>query len=100
VARSLEQHVSDTPDELVVSGGGAFNACLMAGLARRLAPMRVVDSETALGLPVLAREAVSFALLADATLAGIAGNVPTVTGARRAVRLGKLSYGGRAGDLA
>jgi anhydro-N-acetylmuramic acid kinase len=55
--------------------------------------MKVVDSERALGLPVLAREAVSFALLADATLAKVPGNVPGVTGARRAVLLGKLSYG-------
>lgn len=93
VARSMEQFLVETPDELVVSGGGAFNACLMTGLAERLAPMKVVDSESALGLPVLAREAVSFALLADATLAEIPGNVPGVTGARRAVLLGKLSYG-------
>ncbi len=92
VVRSLRDFVPDAPADLVVSGGGAFNACIMAGLSRRLPGTKVVDSATALGLPVLAREAVSFALLADATLAGVAGNVPGVTGAGRAVRLGKLCF--------
>ncbi len=79
------------PEDLVVSGGGAFNACLMSGLAARLPGVRVADSEAALGVPVLAREAVSFAVLADASLAGVPGNVPGVTGAARGVVLGKWS---------
>jgi len=93
VARGLEEHVARRPVDLVVSGGGALNGCLMDGLARRLAPVEVVTSDVALGIPVLAREAVSFAILGDATLAGAASNVPSVTGARRAVLLGKLSFG-------
>jgi anhydro-N-acetylmuramic acid kinase len=45
------------------------------------------------GLPVDAKEAIAFALLADRTLQGLAGNLPSVTGARRAVVLGKIVRG-------
>ncbi|MFT7461824.1 MAG: anhydro-N-acetylmuramic acid kinase [Pseudohongiellaceae bacterium] len=92
VGRGLDDFVPQRPEQLIVSGGGAFNACLMEGLARRLAPTIVLDSNQALGVPVLAREALAFAVLGDATLRGVPCNVPSVTGARRAVRLGKLSF--------
>ena len=90
VTCALRDHVDLEPEELVVSGGGALNRCLMDGLTRRLAPVRVADSEEALGVPVLAREAVSFAVLAFASTRGLPCNVPGVTGARSRVRLGKL----------
>lgn len=79
------------PVELVVSGGGALNRCLMEFLGRRLPGLAISDSAQTLGIPVLAKEAVAFALLADATLRGIPSNVPSVTGARRACILGKIS---------
>jgi anhydro-N-acetylmuramic acid kinase len=97
VAVALERFGGSRPGRLVVSGGGAANGAIMAALSRRLEPMEVVDSETALSVPIQAREALAFALLADATLSGAAGNVPTVTGARRGVRLGKLCLPPRAG---
>ncbi len=81
----------EPPRDLVVSGGGALNLHLMQRLARRLAPLAVIDSERALGLPALAKEAVAMAILGDATLAGRPSNVPSVTGAARACVLGKLS---------
>jgi anhydro-N-acetylmuramic acid kinase len=43
-----------------------------------------------LGIPGDAREAVSFAILARETLRGRPGNVPSATGARRPVVLGKI----------
>lgn len=97
VALAIARWVPETPVDLVVSGGGARNCCLMEGLSRRLAPVLVRDSEQALGVPVLAREALAFAVLADATLQGAAGNVPSVTGAARGVRLGKLCLPPHAG---
>lgn len=90
VARSVALFVDRTPARWVLSGGGARNACMLTALARLLAPAEVLDSEAALGVPVSAREALAFAVLADAALAGFGGNVPSVTGASRAVRLGKL----------
>jgi anhydro-N-acetylmuramic acid kinase len=46
----------------------------------------------AFGLPVDAKEAIAFAILADRTLHGLPGNLPAVTGARRAVVLGNVSH--------
>ncbi|HZJ71541.1 MAG TPA: anhydro-N-acetylmuramic acid kinase [Planctomycetota bacterium] len=60
-------------------------------LARRLPGIAVSDSAQTLAIPVLAKEAVAFALLGDATLRGVPSNVPSVTGARQACVLGKIS---------
>jgi len=43
-----------------------------------------------LGISVDAREAVSFAILARATIKGIANNVPGATGAQKPAVLGKI----------
>ncbi len=90
-AHPSESLASSRPADLVVSGGGALNHALMRGLRQALPDIDVTDSETTLGLPVLAKEAVAFALLADATLAGVPSALPSVTGARRAAVLGKIS---------
>jgi anhydro-N-acetylmuramic acid kinase len=93
VVLALELFVRQRPAELIVSGGGAKNRCLMQGLRLRLPGVDVSDSDSALDIPALAKEAVAFALIGDATLRGEPGNVPSVTGARRAVVLGKVSAG-------
>lgn len=80
------------PDELVVSGGGVRNAALLEELRAALEPECAVRSSTeALGVAPEAKEALAFALLADATLRGLPSSYPRVTGARRPSVLGKLS---------
>jgi anhydro-N-acetylmuramic acid kinase len=69
-----------------VSGGGARNPTLLAALRERLGPLGLA-LETLDPALADAKEAVAFALLADATLAGRPGNCPGATGARRAVVL-------------
>jgi anhydro-N-acetylmuramic acid kinase len=75
--------------ELIVCGGGAFNADLMRRLGRSLAPMPVVVSD-ARGLPPDQVEASAFAWLARAFVERRAGNVPTATGAAGPRVLGAL----------
>lgn len=77
------------PDELIVSGGGSRNASIMGFL--RATPGLVVRTTDDYGLPAEAKEAVAFALLAAATVDGIPANLPSVTGARRAVVLGSIT---------
>jgi anhydro-N-acetylmuramic acid kinase len=74
-------------DEVIVTGGGASNAHLMARLATLLAPHPVTTGD-AVGINADAKEAVAFAALAWAHIHGVPGNVPEVTGARGARLLG------------
>jgi anhydro-N-acetylmuramic acid kinase len=76
-------------DTVILGGGGARNPELARRLTETLAPARVVTSD-AFGIPVDAKEALSFAVLGYETLAGRAGNVPAATGARRPAVLGKI----------
>jgi anhydro-N-acetylmuramic acid kinase len=81
--------------EFYAAGGGARNRTLMASLQTGFATLGVqVRSMDELGIPAQAKEAVAFALLAWLTWNGLPGNVPAATGAKRAVVLGKASYGG------
>jgi anhydro-N-acetylmuramic acid kinase len=79
--------------ELVVSGGGARNSTLLAMLANEIKlcglSLRLSDE---FGLPAAAKEAAAFALLAYETWHRRPSNVPSATGARHPVILGKISY--------
>ena len=52
----------------------------------------LVSAADALGVDPEAKEAISFAVLANQTLFGEAGNIPAVTGAVGPRVLGKLSF--------
>jgi len=75
--------------EVIVGGGGVFNAALMRGLRERFAGAPV-DSMAAHGIVPKAIEAMAFALLAYTTFHREANNVPAATGAARRVVLGKI----------
>ncbi len=78
-----------SPHRLLVCGGGAHNTALMEALRARLQPC-LVESTEAHGMSPDWVEAACFAWLARQTLAGRPGNLPSVTGARRAVVLGGI----------
>jgi anhydro-N-acetylmuramic acid kinase len=79
--------------EMFVSGGGAKNHTLMRMLSEGFAEFRVrVAATEAAGIAVEAKEAAAFALLGWLTWHGLPGNVPSATGARRAVVLGKVTF--------
>jgi anhydro-N-acetylmuramic acid kinase len=76
-------------DEVVVGGGGVRNEFLMGMLREQLAPVPVKTHED-FGIASDAREALSWAVLANETLVGNPANIPQVTGAKRRVVLGKI----------
>ncbi len=79
--------------DFIVSGGGARNRTLMTMLKERLAPLGcTLATSASFGLPAEAKEAAAFALLAWQTWHHRAGNLPSATGARRAVVLGQVTY--------
>lgn len=75
---------------VLVGGGGAKNAALMARLQARL-PETSVERVDVLGIPADAKEAVAFAILGYETLRERAANVPRATGASRSVALGAIA---------
>ncbi len=72
---------------------------LMSHLKKLLAPIPVRTFEAG-GWPSKAFEAAAFAVLAYLTMSGECGNVPSVTGARKAVVLGTIVPGRRGGRKA
>jgi anhydro-N-acetylmuramic acid kinase len=78
-----------TPDELIVSGGGAHNLQILAHLAALLPGVAMATSAD-YGIDVDAKEAVAFAILAYQTWRRKPSNLPSATGARHPVILGKI----------
>lgn len=95
-ARTIALAISRYPEtwDVIVSGGGAHNAWLMERLTA-LVNARVTTSAE-FGIGVDSKEAILFALLAYQTFQGRAGNLPSATGARKPMILGKISRGTRA----
>ncbi|OUS06195.1 anhydro-N-acetylmuramic acid kinase [Gammaproteobacteria bacterium 54_18_T64] len=79
-------------DEVFICGGGALNTTLMACLGDLLKPAKVI-STAVLGIAPEWVEAAAFAWLARQTLAGLAGNLPAVTGAKSLSVLGGIYPG-------
>jgi anhydro-N-acetylmuramic acid kinase len=77
-------------DELIVSGGGAHNPRIMAHLAGFL-PGTAVCTSGDYGIDVDAKEAVAFAILAHETWRRRPANLPSATGAKHPVILGKIT---------
>jgi anhydro-N-acetylmuramic acid kinase len=82
-------------DEVILCGGGARNATL----CRELGYFVMIDRPSKkplpttedYGIPIQAKEGLSFAMLAAARVDRVPANLPQVTGARRRVILGQVS---------
>ena len=92
IAQAYHNFLPKMPDEVIVSGGGAYNATLMERLRDLLPTCDVVSSES-IGLGVEAKEAVAFAVLAYETWHGRPSNLPAATGARHPTVLGSITPG-------
>ena len=91
IADAIAMH-SRRVDDVLVCGGGAHNAALMAALRQALAPA-TVKSTADCGVDPDFVEATAFAWLAQRRLQGLPGNLPAVTGARGARVLGAVYFG-------
>jgi anhydro-N-acetylmuramic acid kinase len=89
IARAYHRFLPAMPDEVILCGGGAHNDTLVEMLRRELPDVKMLSTDN-FGISVDAKEAVSFAILAWATIKGITNNVPGATGADQPVVLGKI----------
>lgn len=79
-------------DEVILSGGGAFNSVMVEKLAEKLKPIPLSISDK-YSVPPDSKEAIAFAILANETIFTNYANLPKVTGARSGAPLGKISIG-------
>lgn len=77
-------------DEIILSGGGAKNLCLVDILKDIFSPISI-NTVDFYGIPSGAKEALCFAILANETLSGNPSNLPKVTGASGNAILGKIT---------
>jgi anhydro-N-acetylmuramic acid kinase len=79
--------------EILVCGGGVHNSELMRQLGASMPEVGLSSTATA-GLDPDWVEAAAFAWLAMRRLQNLPGNLPSVTGAQRAVTLGSIHTAG------
>ncbi|MHC4154188.1 MAG: anhydro-N-acetylmuramic acid kinase [Planctomycetota bacterium] len=89
IVQAYQRFLPEMPDEVILCGGGARNITLIEMLRQRLGTTKILMSDD-VGISCDAKEAVSFAILAHATVRGVANNVPSATGAKQPLVLGKI----------
>ena len=91
IAGYIEQFITgqNPIDTLYVSGGGVHNQTIMRRLGELLSDTAVEAVDNS-GISADAKEAIAFAILANETLHGQAGNLPSATGASVRKVLGKF----------
>jgi anhydro-N-acetylmuramic acid kinase len=90
IALAIERFAPMPVDELIVSGGGARNPRIMNHLGAFLPGVAIATSSD-FGIDIDAKEAIAFAILGYQTWRRRPANLPSATGARRAVVLGKIT---------
>jgi len=79
--------------EVILSGGGSHNNTLIKFFRQYLKPTIQVHTIDKYGISPNAKEALAFAILANETISGNPNNVPSATGAREAIIMGKIIPG-------
>lgn len=88
IADAIKNHEVNI-EELYLCGGGAHNPAIVSGLRMKLPGIEISTTDK-LGMDPDAVEAITFAWLARQRIQGLPGNLPSVTGAKKAVLLGSI----------
>ncbi len=93
VTEAVKRFVPAFPvEQVLLSGGGVRNGFLLHLLQQQF-PGRTLSKTDEVGISTQACKAAAFAVLAALTLDGVAGNVPSATGAAGSRLLGSLTPG-------
>ncbi len=89
IAKSYRDFLPVFPDEVLIGGGGGRNGYLMERLQELLTPA-IVKRTDDFGMSGDSKEAIAFAVLGYLRIKERSGNLPSVTGAKQSVLLGKI----------
>jgi anhydro-N-acetylmuramic acid kinase len=89
VMNAYRRFLPALPDEIILCGGGCHNKTLINILKHQSGGIKLLTTKH-FGIDPDAKEAVSFAILAWATIKGIPNNIPSATGADKSAVLGKI----------
>jgi anhydro-N-acetylmuramic acid kinase len=92
ITAAAERFLPHRPERIFLSGGGVRNGFLWRLLEQQFGAI-AVERIDALGIPAQGRKATAFGMLAALTLDGVAGNLPSATGAAGSRLLGSLTPG-------
>lgn len=96
IAMEIEKHIkSGQIKEVLVSGGGRYNQTLMKFLSSYLPPNLNIIPTDHFGIPADAKEAMIFGLLGYECYHQRTNNLPSATGAKEQVIMGKIAWGHR-----
>jgi len=93
MAQAYESFILTSYDvkKVILSGGGAKNSFLVDQLKLRLSQLEIITSDE-VGITVDAKEAIGMSVLANELISGIKTNIPSCTGAKHNVPMGKVSF--------
>ncbi|MBQ9245741.1 anhydro-N-acetylmuramic acid kinase [bacterium] len=77
--------------EIVIGGGGAYNKTLLSFLQNYMLDITIKTHDD-FGIPNKLKEAIAFGYLGYFTLKRLSNNVPSCTGAKHPVVMGKISF--------
>ncbi|MEM2136893.1 MAG: anhydro-N-acetylmuramic acid kinase, partial [Candidatus Methanomethylicia archaeon] len=89
ISESYEKYLPEKPDEMVIGGGGSRNKTLIKMLMEQNPNMKISLHED-YGIPAQAKEPLVMVILANETINGNPNNIPTATGAKCRVIMGKI----------
>lgn len=94
LTNDIKRHIkSDHIQEVVISGGGSYNPVLMKEIESGLPDSVTLRKVDEFGMPADAKEAMIFALLGYQCLKKRTNNLPSATGAKQKVVMGKIAWG-------
>lgn len=90
ISFAIEKFVKEDIDEIIVNGGGVYNKTLIENI-RKLTNIYISSIEK-YSIHPLAKESAAMALIGVFRILSIPSNCPQVTGAKKKVVLGKISF--------
>ena len=92
IVQAYERFVPFRYDKVIIGGGGAYNKTLMRFLKNYLPKYVELKTHEDYGISNNFKEVMAFALLGYCTYYNIPNNLPSCTGAKKRVVLGKITY--------